>query len=649
MTTCVPMAQGVPGLSTAPNWFDSAAGAPPLRQDVDDPRWTGAYNRGHGDGTGLEAEFRGIYMNPDWRAKKSLFLQWRVLYDGNLNNGLDRLYVGFNNGGAAAADTLLLKIVAYNSSGANINCQAAGSLQAFTMDPVTGLGTALSNVPNWVNQVRVWLTRTPIGWTINLYLPYDPAAAGLYSDNGIKLPDPFQMFYQIYVLTSTRKTGTTVVGGFVPHKWPLTSSSVFSGLSGDVYPHPPSAAAQWDAFHLSTGPGDPICPIAGGVSITYSGIGNMVDGGAPNIIIKYRKTLSPPRPVNTLFANINNQTGDSIPVGGITARFRIADWGSVIMDPTAPWQDIRGGGAVSNEVAIPAGLFAVAPGNPPPLHFDWTLNDQEMDPYINSGKPSDQCILVELTGAGITFFSDSARQNHLIQAASEVRKSAQISIEGLEPIGGTHRDVYVAVETVNMPPPSTDEHDGNGGNTGEGGDVIGIRGTENQPSGAKTRVVWDDEKLALLRQRDIGSKTLNELVQRGWIETVATGGVRLERILDLVPTYRVHVYHDTGEHLTVDGVDYPILAAQTSFGMLLDHVGPFTGWEHALAFPPGALQEEIAQNFYRVHVPNNGKITTGVRVRAVEPGEVGSGGLGRISWWVWLLLLLILLLFALRG
>src|SRR5437899_13040476 len=116
MTTCIPKAQGVPGLPTAPNWFDSDPGAPPLRDTpppppppppppgplwngkVDDPRWTGAYKRGFGSGTGLEAEFRGLYMNPDWRGKQSLFLSWHVIYDGSLDNGLDRIYVGFNNG-----------------------------------------------------------------------------------------------------------------------------------------------------------------------------------------------------------------------------------------------------------------------------------------------------------------------------------------------------------------------------------------------------------------------------------------------------------------------------------------------------------------------------------------------------------------------
>jgi hypothetical protein len=614
MTICIPRAQGVPGLPTAPNWFDSAAGAPPLRTEIDDPRWAGAYNRGFGDGTGLEAEFRGLYMQQDWRGKKSLFLSWNVLFDGALNNGLDRLYVGFNNGNTGTADTLIFKVVAYNNSGVPITAGAPGSVQLLNLNAAGEGVPIIGGSPAWLSDTKAWLTPTPIGWAIHMYIPYDPAAVGLYSDSGIKLPDPFHFFYQIFVLTPTRVGGGTATGGFVTHKWPLLSADVFSGLNGDIYPHPPATA--WDLFHPSTGPTDPMCPATGGVTVDSSGLGNMIDGGAPNIVIGFRKATPPPRPVNTLFANIDNKTVDAmgnpatIPVGGITARFRIADWGSVIMDPAAPWQDVRGGGAVTNAVTIPPGKPVVTAGNPPPLNFNWTLNDAEMDPYI-AGKPSDQCILVELSGGGITFFRDSARQNHFIRPASEIVEPAQISIEGLAPIpgGGPNRDVYVAIETRNMPQPS--------------------------PGGERS-VVWDEGKVALLRRKDINTQVLDTLVNKGLLAALASG-MRLDQVADLAPVYRVHVYHDTGQRLTVDGISYPILAAQSSFGMFPDHTGAITGWRHSLEFPAGALQEEITPSFFRIHVPNNGKIQTTVRITAVEPGS-------RFPWWAWLLLILLLLL-----
>lgn len=615
MTTCLPLAQGVPGLPTAPNWFSTDAAAPPLRPDIDDPRWTGAYNRGFGDGTGLEAQFRGVYMNPDWLGKKSLFLQWNVVFDGSLDNGLDRLYVGFNNGGSNPADTLVLKVVAYNSSSVDIAAGAPGSVLALTMDATTGLGTPLAAPPGWLNNTKVWLTRTPIGWAIDMYVPYDPAAAGLFSDAGIKLTDPFNFFYQIYVLTPTRISGSAATGGFVAHKWPLASSNVFSGLSGDVYPHPPTS---WDSFHPSTGAGDPMCPTTGGVSILSSGVANMVDGGAPNIIIRFSKTGVPPLPVNTLFANVDNQTGAALPPTSITARFRIADWGSLVADPAAPWDDVRGGAAVTNAVPIPIGKPVVTAGNPPPLNFNWQLSAAEAGPYMGA-KPSDQCILVELKGAGITFFSDSARQNHLILPASQVVRRAQISVEGLTPLAGStgHRDVYLAIEQRNMPPPQEE---------------VG------------STVVWDERKIAMLRQREIDRESVDALAKRGLLAALAMGRMALDAVVDLQPTYRVHVYHATGQHLTVNGVDYPILAAQTSFGMYPDHVGSLTGWQTGLQFPAGALKEEITPQFLRVHVPDNGKIHATVTVEALEPGSGGGGTGTKWPWWVWLLLLLLLLI-----
>jgi hypothetical protein len=630
MSICIPRAQGVPGLSTAPNWFDNTSGAPPLRPIVDDPRWTGAYNRGFGDGTAMEAQFRALYMDPDWRGKKSLFLSWQVLYDGALNDGMDRLYLGFSNGGAAAADSLVLKIVAYNSSSADISAGGPGSIEAFTMDPATGNGTPVVPPPAWLGDTRVWLTTSSKRWSIHMYVPYDPAAMGLFSNAGINLPDPFQMFYQIYVLTPTRAQGGVVQGGFVAHTWPLAALPVVT-MGGDVYPHPSST---WESFHLSTGPGDPLCPSAGGVSIIPQNIGNMVDGGAPNIVVEFSPTS--PQPVNTLFANVDNQTGATIPVTGITARFRIADWGSVIMDPLAPWSSIRGGDAVTNAVSIPTGLFPIGPGNPPPLSFDWTLNATEMAPYM-SGKPSDQCLLVELQGAGITFWSDSARRNLLVQSASEVVKTAQISVEGLAPIpgGGPVRDVYVAVETVNMPPVRIpDPRAGQGAAPG-------------------SFVVWDEKKLGMLRRSEINPEVLAALARKGVGAALAIQPDLFDTLVEMAPVYRVHVYHDTGGRLTVNGASYPVLGPQTSFGMLLDHAGELTGWEHGLEFGPGVLRQEIAPGFYRIHVPENGKVHAKVRVRAVEPGETPGETPGPVvvpkkwPWWIWLLLFLAIVLLVL--
>src|SRR5206468_10987160 len=66
-------------------------------------------------------------------------------------------------------------------------------------------------------------------------------------------------------------------------------------------------------------------------------------------LIKFKALGSPnPPPVNTFFASPKNGMATAIPAGGITATFRIADWGSTY-DPNAPWTTIPGGQDRSEE------------------------------------------------------------------------------------------------------------------------------------------------------------------------------------------------------------------------------------------------------------------------------------------------------------
>jgi hypothetical protein len=152
--------------------------------------------------------------------------------------------------------------------------------------------------------------------------------------------------------------------------------------------------------------------------------------------------------------------------------------------------------------------------------------------------------------------------------------------------------------------------------------------------------VWDDEKLAILARRDVSQKGLAALKEGGLIAALNSGAIDLEQVAEFQPTYRVHAYHDTGERLRVAGVDYPILAAQSSFGGMPDHVGPVLGWRHSIEFPPNVLKEQITPEFMRIHVPDNGKVHAMVRIEAVEQASAG----GTLPWWVWLLLFLLLLL-----
>jgi opacity protein-like surface antigen len=86
-----------------------------------------------------------------------------------------------------------------------------------------------------------------------------------------------------------------------------------------------------------------------------------------------------------------------------------------------------------------------------------------------------------------------------------------------------------------------------------------------------------------------------------------------------LPTYKVHVYHDTGRALTLDGVTRPVLGYQTSFGYTVTHQGGLQGWRSSL---DGAGLVELAPDWYRISVPDGGQVPLTTTIEAVEPPAV---------------------------
>ena len=116
----------------------------------------------------------------------------------------------------------------------------------------------------------------------------------------------------------------------------------------------------------------------------------------------------------------------------------------------------------------------------------------------------------------------------------------------------------------------------------------------------------------------------------------------------LVPTYRVHCYHDTGERELIDGRRYAILGLQGSFGYYLIHDGDVIGWAHRLR---GAIR--LADRFYVLPVPHRGVARIATSIQALEPDDLvepdepihpwPAPASGSRRWW-WLLALLPVLL-----
>src|SRR6185503_19126420 len=66
-------------------------------------------------------------------------------------------------------------------------------------------------------------------------------------------------------------------------------------------------------------------------------------------------------------------------------------------------------------------------------------------------KSTHQCVLTTLSGANINFLNDAVYTNMNYDGASLLQREAEISVVGLKPFAPTPRDVFLAVEKLNMP------------------------------------------------------------------------------------------------------------------------------------------------------------------------------------------------------
>jgi hypothetical protein len=86
----------------------------------------------------------------------------------------------------------------------------------------------------------------------------------------------------------------------------------------------------------------------------------------------------------------------------------------------------------------------------------------------------------------------------------------------------------------------------------------------------------------------------------------------------LMPTYKVHAYHETGDSAVVEGVKRPILRPQTSFGYWVDYRGELRGWNHSIE-GVGTTLEKIAPNWYKLSIPHHGTATVRVAIDPLAP------------------------------
>jgi len=569
-TLCVPVAYGVPALSGPPAWWNN-----PVQhaQDTmrDDPRWRGATSIGHGTGTIEEGEFRALQSTVS--GQTYIYLSWYAINPTWSPASAQFIVVGVCPT-SGAGDTLSFRINPFSAvppDPSDSNCVPAASFAAYSGMSGTVLGGSVTATYPWLNDTRVWTFNDPGQrklWAVHMRIPV--GGSGLHLGTG-----PIRMWYQIQTVLSGGGSG-----GPIKYLWPAT------GTFFSVGTHTPPTLPNWGVVYL-------------GSSTSCHGISLQAgDIGTTNASANEISFTSP----NTFFAKPLNGMAAQIASYALHARFRIANWGSQadwndIPHPDSVWKEVPGGDDVKNGSAIAAGASGM-------LSFSWTLTPCDTCGFYPSSdichgacpftyqKRKHQCMLVEMSGPGLTFLNNSVYRNMDYVHASTFSRDAEISVKGLADKASLQpqRDVYIYIEKLNMPD------------------------TVKQAAAPKDSAAIRDSIARATKGREV------------------TAVVPSYSSQSKQPMYLVHVYRDVGDKETIDGHVYQILKAQTSFGHIVVHEGSLVGWESTLS---GA--EKIGPNLYKIGVPKNGAVIVSTTINAME-------SFPKPWWmkWLWLIILIVL-------
>lgn len=436
MAVTIPQAGGVPGISGPPNWFSAPPGG---SYRLDDVNWRGAFKRTFGGGGSLSISARALHHNDG--VQEFIYLSFWAAFVQELADERDSVFLGLQAGAGGTA--MVIHMEAHPSgppqSGpppdSNPPANLPPSIEAWTRAPADVAWTALSPVPTWIStNARAWVQdATHVAgdpnnrWAIQLRIPV--AAAGSITDNsGPNLGNSFRMWYYIrgsssgssVQLADSRTAGTTTALALQTHNFP--------------------APTDWEQVNLASGPAT-----FGGVAIEWGdvvvqnatyGEGWTIDNGANNTFVARPRNYRDP--------------GNDIPAGAINATFRIANWGSVagVTDFSSGQWDYVPGNDQLTPVPSTLNMPTLAAGANPPVNAPIALTALMNLP---AGKSLHQCVLVTLSGNNLIFLNESIYQNMNYDSASLLAREAEINIVDLAPFSSQPRDVYLAVEKVNMP------------------------------------------------------------------------------------------------------------------------------------------------------------------------------------------------------
>jgi hypothetical protein len=565
---CIHTPGAVPGLSGPPIWATGSPGV--IRTDLNDPRWAASPLQAFPqDVTANEAAYR-ILQNGT-----QLSVSLQNMFD--TPDAQDSVYFGFTAGGtvahlariylpAGATDPVAVpngNISYWDRSGGTWSAEQFG-LPPWLKD--SALPAGVSGISAWVNLGG--------GWAINLKADL----TGVSGD------------YRTFLAVQQHTAGTSP-----PYYLPDYPGAT-ALLAGTIAPQDPAAWELTTALGTACSTGISIDAMHIGTTNTPS---NKINTTAGSTNTFYAEPSGIPAPVST---------------GKVLGKFRIANWGSTIADPHAPWLDIPGAGSVASAVTTGRIEYACVPSG------------SGTCPTLPGGSDPHQCVLVELRpgpAQTLPFARAAAYRNMDFEALSTLVRPAQITLKGLQAATGVakDRDVYIYIATKHMPPPGSQQlflpHEKMAAarRYAEAPPLQGPPEPNDKPGVKKTS--------GAPPQRDAGTPDASQQGPASDPKVLTP----YQAVSEVWPTYEVHVFYDTTTTTKVRTQDVPRLRPMVPFGYFLSHDGPLYGFKSQIEAISGGVLEEIAPNFYRVKMANEGTLQLKTTLTAEErPAELPGGG-----------------------
>jgi len=542
----------------------------------DDPRWRGAGQRSWEGGMEPQARLRALHA--DEGETRYLYFAFDVNFDPTLDVDTDGLVITLRPTFSGSDDDEYALVIYPIANQDEKTAQPVAAREFYTRTVDASTWTTAPEPP-WLDAfARHWVESSGTAvhnWTVQLRIP-------ITGPDSLQIGTDLDMYAALVVNTP---------GGNIQHHWPREVPDITGSFGSLNIPNGVPAASTWGRIRTEAfTPSEETC--TAGVSLAWNQVGTT--NPDPHTI-----NLDS---ANTFFAAPRNNTSAEIPAGTLSARFRLANWGAAV--PSDQWREIATGtstSAIPAESDTPAGALQAA----------YTVPADERDFF--AAHPH-QCILVELTASiDLDFANDSVVRNMDFVEASTFTRTAEISTFGLgsPPGGSSEHDLWIFIEERNLAPATWQNRIRQS--------FTALTGLGRSPQGRE-------------------SQAGDELV--GWDFGWETSGVEPDRLSreQAWPTYRVHVYRETGEFLEIGGEPQPNLRLVGSYGYYLRHAGSLAGWETVFQ---GA--QEVSPHLYRLTLGENSVAQVSNTIVAEEANPLWAGGILLL-----LLLLILLLVFLVR-